>query len=405
MNAPHAPSLFSAVELAPRDPILGVTEAFNADPNPHKVNLGVGVYFDENGKLPLLECVKRAEREITNKGAPRGYLPIDGIPAYDKAVKELLFGVDSEIVNSGRAVTVQALGGTGGLKVGADFLRRVAPGAQVYISDPSWENHRALFEGAGFVVHSYAYYGAATHGLLFAEMLAALQRMPQGSIVVLHACCHNPTGVDPTDAQWTEIIDVVRARGLVPFLDAPYQGFGDGIEPDGIVVRRFAATPGPLFVSSSFSKSFSLYGERVGALSVVTTDRDEAARILSQLKRVVRANYSNPPTHGGQMVAMVLVSTELRAMWEAELTTMRERIQAMRRSLVEKLQQFAPKADFQFVLQQRGMFSYSGLTKEQVGKLRDEFSIYALDTGRICVAALNSRNIDAVAKAIATVIA
>jgi aromatic-amino-acid transaminase len=405
MNAPHSPSLFSAIELGPSDPILGITEAFAADPNPHKVNLGVGVYHDDNGKLPLLECVKRAERAITDKGAPRGYLPIDGIPAYDKAVKELLFGVDSEIVTSGRAVTIQALGGTGGLKIGADFLRRFAPDAQVYISTPSWENHRALFEGAGFVVQDYAYYGTATHGLLFAEMLASLQSMPRGSIVVLHVCCHNPTGVDPTDAQWTEIIDVVRARGLLPFLDMAYQGFADGIEQDGTVVRRFAATPGPMFVSSSFSKSFSLYGERVGAMSVVTSDRDEAARILSQLKRVVRANYSNPPTHGGQMVAMVLGSPELRAMWEAELTTMRERIQAMRRLLVARLQQFAPKSDFQFVLQQRGMFSYSGLTTEQVHRLRDEFSIYALDTGRICVAALNSRNIDVVAKAIATVIA
>jgi aromatic-amino-acid transaminase len=405
MNAPHTPSLFSAVELAPRDPILGINEAFGADPNPAKVNLGVGVYYDEGGKLPLLECVKRAERQITDKGAPRGYLPIDGIPAYDAAVKALLFGADSEVVKSGRAVTVQALGGTGGLKIGADFLRRFAPAAEVYISSPSWENHRALFEGAGFVVHDYAYYGTATHGLQFAEMLASVQRMPRGSIIVLHACCHNPTGVDPSDAQWTEIIDVVRARALIPFLDMAYQGFADGIDPDGTVVRRFAATPGPLFVSSSFSKSFSLYGERVGALSVVTGDRDEAARILSQLKRVVRANYSNPPTHGGQMVAMVLGSPELRALWEAELTTMRERIQAMRRSLVAKLQQYAPKSDFHFVLQQRGMFSYSGLTKEQVQRLREEFSIYALDTGRICVAALNAKNIDAVAKAIATVIA
>ncbi len=405
MNAPHTSSLFAAIELAPRDPILGINEAFAADPKPHKVNLGVGVYYDDNGKLPLLECVKRAERELTDKGAPRGYLPIDGIPAYDAAVKALLFGVDSEIVTSGRAVTVQALGGTGGLKIGADFLRRFAPEAQVYISTPSWENHRALFEGAGFVVNDYAYYGTATHGLQFAEMLASLQKVPRGSIVVLHACCHNPTGVDPTDAQWTEIIDVVRGRGLVPFLDMAYQGFADGIEQDGTVVRRFAATPGPLFVSSSFSKSFSLYGERVGALSVVAGDRDEAARILSQLKRVVRANYSNPPTHGGQLVAMVLGSPELRALWEAELTTMRERIRVMRRELVAKLLERAPKSDFQFVLQQRGMFSYSGLTKAQVHRLRDEFSIYALDTGRICVAALNSRNIDGVAKAMATVIA
>jgi aromatic-amino-acid transaminase len=300
---------------------------------------------------------------------------------------------------------VQALGGTGGLKIGADFLRKFAPGAAVYISDPSWENHRALFEGAGFVVHEYAYYDEAVHGLDFAAMMASLQRVPKGSIVVLHACCHNPTGADPTDAQWSEVIGVVRSRGLLPFLDMAYQGFADGIEQDGIVVRRFAATPGPLFVSSSFSKSFSLYGERVGAVSVVAADRDEAARILSQLKRVVRANYSTPPTHGGQMVAMVLGSPPLRAQWEGELAAMRERIRAMRKALVAKLREQVPRADFDFVLRQRGMFSYSGLTQEQARRLRDEFSIYVLDTGRICVAALNSRNIDAVAKAIATVIA
>ncbi|HQR12071.1 MAG TPA: amino acid aminotransferase [Casimicrobiaceae bacterium] len=404
MNAPHAPLMFSTVELAPRDPILGITEAYAADPNPNKVNLGVGVYYDDLGKLPLLECVKRAERELTDKGAPRGYLPIDGIAAYDAAVKSLIFGADSDVVAAGRVVTVQALGGTGGLKVGADFLRRFAPAAQVYISTPSWENHRALFEGAGFVVHEYAYYDAAVHGLDFAAMMASLQRIPAGSIVVLHACCHNPTGADPAEAQWSEIIEAVRSRGLLPFLDLAYQGFADGIEQDAAVVRRFAATPGPLLVSSSFSKSFSLYGERVGALSVVTSDRDEAARVLSQLKRVVRANYSNPPTHGGQMVAMVLGSPELRALWEAELAMMRNRIKLMRAELVETLHERLPGLDFKYMLAQRGMFSYSGLTKAQAQRLRDEFSIYVLDTGRICVAALNSRNIEAVANAVATVI-
>jgi aromatic-amino-acid transaminase len=404
MNAPLPVSLLSAVELAPRDPILGVNEAFQADSNPKKVNLGVGVYYDDNGKLPLLECVKRAEREMTDKGAPRGYLPIDGIPAYDKAVQVLLFGAGSDIVQTGRGVTVQALGGTGGLKIGADFLRRFAPGAQVWISDPSWENHRALFEGAGFTVNHYAYYDAETRGLDFPAMIAALERIPQGAIVVLHACCHNPTGVDPDNAQWDRIIDVVRSRGLVPFLDIAYQGFGDGIEPDGHVVRAFAATPGPLFVSSSFSKSFSLYGERVGALSVVTTDKDEAARVLSQLKRVVRMNYSNPPTHGGQIVATVLGTPELRALWEAELATMRDRIKLMRAELVERLRERAPGRDFGYMLRQRGMFSYSGLSKAAVQRLREEFGIYAVDTGRICVAALNSKNVDYVAEAIAKVL-
>ena len=403
MNAPLPASLLSAVELAPRDPILGVSEAFVADANPGKVNLGVGVYYDDNGKLPLLACVQQAERGMTDKGAPRGYLPIDGIPAYDKAVQILLFGADSETVKSGRAVTVQALGGTGGLKVGADFLRRFAPGAQVWISSPSWENHRALFEGAGFTVNNYAYYDSAAQGLDFAGMIAALGQIPAGGIVVLHACCHNPTGADPSAEQWTRIIEVVRARGLVPFLDIAYQGFGDSIDADGSVVRNFAATPGPLFVSSSFSKSFSLYGERVGALSVATTDKDEAVRVLSQLKRVIRANYSNPPIHGGQIVATVLGTPELRALWETELAGMRDRIKLMRITLVERLHQRMPKADFQYMLRQRGMFSYSGLSQAQVLRLRSEFSIYAVDTGRICVAALNSKNIDYVADAIAKV--
>ncbi len=405
MNAPLTASLLAAVELAPRDPILGVNEAFNADPNPAKVNLGVGVYVGEDGKVPLLECVKRAEREITDRALPRSYLPIDGIPAYDKSVQALLFQPDGAIVSDGRGVTVQALGGTGGLKVGADFLRKFAPGAQVWISDPSWENHRALFEGAGFTVNNYPYYEPATRGLDFAGMLTAFERMPNGSIAVLHACCHNPTGVDPTPDQWGRILDVVRARGIVPFLDIAYQGFADGIEPDGQVVRRFAATPGPLFVSSSFSKSFSLYGERIGAVSVVAASRDEAARVLSQLKRVVRANYSNPPTHGGQIVATVLTSPELRSLWETELAGMRERIKQMRSALVDGLRTRAPGSDFSFVLEQRGMFSYSGLTKAQVQRLRDEFAIYAIDTGRICVAALNSRNVGYVVDAMAKVIA
>ena len=404
MNAPLAASLFGAVDLAPRDPILGITEAYNADTNPRKVNLGVGVYSDDNGKVPLLECVRRAEHEITDKAAPRVYLPIDGIPAYDKAVQALLFGEGSEVIASARAITVQALGGTGGLKVGADFLKRFSPASQVWISDPSWENHRALFEGAGFTVNAYPYYEAATHGLDFRAMRASLDTMPAGSIVVLHACCHNPTGVDPTPAQWDEIITVVRARGLVPFLDLAYQGFGAGIDADGEVVHRFVATPGPVFISSSFSKSFSLYGERVGALTVVTADKDEAARVLSQLKRVVRTNYSNPPTHGGQIVALALTNPELRKLWEGELGAMRERIRSIRATLVAKLAERAPKHDFGFVRDQRGMFSYSGLDKAQVKRLREEFSVYAIVTGRICVAALNNRNVDYVADAIAAVL-
>ena len=403
MNAPHPASLFGTVELAPKDPILGVTEAFVADANPNKVNLGVGVYCDDSGKVPLLECVRRAEQQLVAKGLPHPYLPIDGLAAYDKAVLALLLGEDNEIVKGSRAVTVQALGGTGGLKVGADFLRRFAPGAGVWISDPSWENHRALFEQAGFAVGTYAYYDGKTRGLDFAGMTAALEKLPAGAIVVLHACCHNPTGVDPTPEQWSRIIDIVRGRGLVPFLDIAYQGFAGSLAEDGAVVRRFAATPGPLLIASSFSKSFSLYGERVGALTVVAANRDEAARILSQVKRLVRANYSNPPSFGGQVVTAVLTTPELRALWDAELSTMRDRIKLMRARLVETLHERLPKRDFRYMLAQRGMFSYSGLSKEAVARLRSEYSIYAIDTGRICVAALNSRNVDYVADALAKV--
>jgi aromatic-amino-acid transaminase len=404
MNAPAPPSLLGAIELAPRDPILGVTEAFNADPNPNKVNLGVGVYCDENGKVPLLDCVRQAERELAELASPRSYLPIDGIPAYDREVRALLFGRDADVIATGRVITAQAVGGTGAIKVGADFLRRFAPGAQVWISDPSWENHRALFEGAGFEVNTYAYYDATTRGLDYDGMIAALERIPAGSVVVLHACCHNPSGVDPTAAQWTRIIEIVRARSLLPFLDIAYQGFGDGIDADAAVVRAFAATPGPMLVSSSFSKSFSIYGERVGALSIVAADKDEAARVLSQVKRTIRSNYSNPPTHGGQIVATVLCSPELRALWEAELATMRNRIKLMRALLVERLHEQVPGTDFRYILAQRGMFSYTGLTKPQVHALRDEFSIYAIDTGRICVAALNTRNVEVVAAAVAKVV-
>ena len=390
--------------MAPRDPILGITEAFNADSNPAKINLGVGVYYDDNGKVPLLECVRRAEALMAEQHSPRTYLPIEGLAAYDKAVQELVFGADSPVIQEKRAITVQAVGGTGALKIGADFLKRFAPdGAAVYISDPSWENHRALFESAGFTVNTYPYYDAATHGVDFDAMLAALKAMPPASIVVLHACCHNPTGADLTSAQWDQVIEAVTAGGLVPFLDMAYQGFGAGIAEDGAVVRRFAAAGGALLVSNSFSKSFSLYGERVGALSIAAASADEAARVLSQLKRVVRTNYSNPPTHGGKVVATVLATPELRQLWEQELGGMRVRIKSTRDEFVAKLREKAPAHDFEFVREQIGMFSYSGLTKEQVEKLRAE-SIYAVDTGRICVAALNSKNINRVIDAIAKVL-
>jgi aromatic-amino-acid transaminase len=404
MNAPHFPSLLAGVQMAPRDPILGLTEAYNADKNPKKVNLGVGVYTGDDGKVPLLECVRRAERQLVEQPAARNYLPIDGLAAYDKAVQGLVFGADSPALKEGRIVTVQTLGGTGGLRVGGDFLRRTAPKAELWISDPSWENHRAVFENAGFKVNTYRYYDAKTRGVDFDGMLSALKSIPAGDIVVLHACCHNPTGVDLSEAQWASVVETVGARGLVPFLDIAYQGFGDGLDPDGSAVRRFAQSGLPLFVATSFSKSFSLYGERIGSLNVVAATSEEGARALSQIKRLVRANYSNPPSHGSQIVATVLASPELRALWEQELGQMRERIKSVRKLLVEKIHARVPGADFGFVTRQRGMFSYSGLTREQVVRMREEFAVYAIESGRICVAALNSRNIDYSADAIAKVI-
>jgi aromatic-amino-acid transaminase len=366
--------------------------------------LGVGVYYDDNGKIPLLAAVKTAEEARLKAAPPRGYQPIEGNAAYNTAVQNLLFGTGSELATSGRVVTAQALGGTGALKIGADFLKRLNADATVYISDPSWENHRALFEAAGFPVDTYPYYDAETRGVNFEGMKAKLLAMAPGSVVILHACCHNPTGADLSDAQWDEVVEACRERGLVPFLDMAYQGFADGIDADAVAVRAFSASGLQFFVSSSFSKSFSLYGERVGALSIITADKEEAGRVLSQLKRVIRTNYSNPPIHGGAVVAAVLGSSELRQMWEDELAGMRDRIRAMRSSLVEKLAAKGVNQDFSFVVKQRGMFSYTGLTSAQVDVLRNEFGIYAVGTGRICLAALNSNNIDAVADAIAAVV-
>ena len=398
-------SIFSAVEMAPRDPILGITEAFAADTNPKKVNLGVGVYYDENGKLPLLRCVQAAEKAMADVPKARGYLPIDGIAAYDAVVKALVFGADSEPVKSGRIATVQGVGGTGALKVGADFLKKLNPHAKVLISDPSWENHRALFSNAGFMVESHPYFDPTANGGLgginFAGMLAAFNAAPAGTIVVLHACCHNPTGYDISSAQWDEVISVVKARGLVPFLDMAYQGFGYGLKEDGVAVQKFVDAGLTFFVSTSFSKSFSLYGERVGALSVLCQSSDEAARILSQLKIVIRTNYSTPPTHGGAVVAAVMTDPKLRAMWEEELGEMRLRIKAMRQELVDGLKSAGVTRDMSFITTQIGMFSYSGLTKDQMVRLRSEFGVYGTDAGRMCVAALNSKNIDYVCAAIA----
>lgn len=396
-------SIFAAVEMAPRDPILGLNETFNADTRSTKVNLGVGVYFDDNGKIPLLGAVKVAEEVRLKAALPRGYQPIEGSPAYNQAVQNLLFGNDSPLIANGQIITAQALGGTGALKIGADYLKRLNPDAKVYISDPSWENHRALFESAGFVVENYPYYDAATRGVDFDGMKACLNSLPAGSVIVLHACCHNPTGADLSDTQWNEVVEICHERGLVPFLDMAYQGFADGIDADAVAVRAFSASGLQFFVSSSFSKSFSLYGERVGALSVVTASKEESGRVMSQIKRVIRTNYSNPPIHGGALVAAVLSSPELRQMWETELAGMRDRIRAMRTGLVDAIKAQGVAQDFSFVVQQRGMFSYTGLNAAQVERMKDEFGIYAVSTGRICLAALNTKNVDYVAKAIAAV--
>ena len=396
-------SFFDAVEMAPRDPILGLNEQYLADPNPDKVNLGVGVYFDEYGKLPLLKCVRAAEAAMAETPKPRGYLPIDGIAAYDLATQTLVFGADNPALKAGRIATVQAVGGTGGLKVGADLLKRMNPGAKVLISDPSWENHRALFEGAGFEVGTYPYYDSSRHDVDFATMRAGLEAAAPGTIVVLHACCHNPTGCDLTPAQWAEVIAVLVARSLVPFLDMAYQGFGEGLAEDGRVVQLCLDAGLDFFVATSFSKSFSLYGERVGALSVVCASKEAATRVLSQLKRVIRTNYSNPPTHGAAAVAYVLTTPALRAMWEEELAGMRNRIKRMRIELQRRLVAAGARIETDFITRQRGMFSYSGLSKAQMEHLRSEFGVYGVDSGRICVAALNDANIDAVVDAITKV--
>ena len=397
-------SLFSAVEMAPRDPILGLTESFNADDRAYKVNLGVGVYYNDEGKIPLLKAVALAEKARLETQTPRGYLPIEGIQAYDTAVQNMLFGEQSPLLAEGRVVTTQSLGGTGALKVGADFLKRLVPNATVAISDPSWENHRALFESAGFPVKNYRYYDAKTNGLDRTGLLEDLKQLPSRSIIVLHACCHNPTGLDLSADDWRNVIDVIKACEHIPFVDIAYQGFGAGIAEDALAVRLFAESGLSFFVSSSFSKSFSLYGERVGALSIVAQSNEEAQRVRSQVKRVIRTNYSNPPTHGASVVASVLQDPKLKALWEQELAEMRTRIQTMRHALVDALTaRHAPK-DFGFIKNQRGMFSYTGLTAEQVERLRAEFGVYIVSTGRICAAALNSHNLNYVADAVVKVL-
>ena len=393
-------SLFATVELVPGDPILGLTEAYNADTRPGKVNLGVGIYYDEQGCIPLLDSVRKVEQALAAEAKPRGYLPIDGLPAYTLATQKLLFGAHSELLEAGRVATSQTVGGSGALRIGADFLKRALPNARIAISNPSWENHRVVFSTAGFEVSDYTYFDPATHGLDFPGMLADLSALEPGTVVLLHACCHNPTGADLSVEQWKQVVALVKERNLLPFIDIAYQGFDQGTEADAIAIRLFAESGIPAFVvASSYSKSFSLYGERVGALSIVAADREEAKRVQSQVKRTIRANYSSPSTHGGALVAGVLGSNELRAEWEQELGEMRSRIHSLRAALVEKLAVLG-SPEFGFIQQQAGMFSYSGLSKAQVDRLREEYAIYAIGTGRICVAALSQNNLDKVAEAV-----
>lgn len=397
-------SLFSSIELAPRDPILGLNEAFNNDSRPEKINLSAGVFLNDEGQVPLLQAVAEAETARLAAHASRGYLPMQGLPAYDQAVQRLLFGERSAVIGENRALTLQALGGTGGLKLGADFIKRFYPETLVAVSAPSWENHQALFQAAGFEVGRYRYYDAHSNSVDLSGMLEDLRALPARSLVVLHACCHNPTGVDLANGDWPKVIEVLAERDLIPFLDIAYQGFGDGLHEDALAVQLFAEAGLEFLISSSFSKSFSLYGERVGALTLVTRERSEVEPLLSQFKWLIRTNYSNPPTHGAIVVASVLNSTELRTLWEQELAAMRSHIQQMRLSLAQELTGLEAPRDFSFVTRQRGLFSYTGLNPEQVARLRDEFAIYALDSGRINIAGLNRGNVQQVAEAIRQVL-
>ena len=396
--------MFQHVDAYAGDPILSLNEAFQKDERAGKINLSIGIYFDDEGRIPMLDSVRRAELAVVEAAGARPYLPMEGAANFRSAVQALLFGEHHPARQAGRIVTIQSVGSSGGLKVGADFIKRYFPDSALYVSDPTWDNHRAVFEGSGIEVRTYPYYDAKTGGVRFAEMLAAIRALPRKSVVLLHACCHNPTGVDLTPLQWDELIPVLAERELLPFLDLAYQGYGDGIEEDAFAVRAMADAGLSFFVANSFSKSMSLYGERCGALSVVCPDAAQAANVLGQLKFMIRRNYSNPPLHGGQIVARVLTDPALRTLWEGEVAEMRQRIQAMRNSLFEVLSAKLPGRNFDYFLTQRGMFSYTGLSPEQVDRLKNEFAVYLVRSGRMCVAGLNSKNVEATANAMAAVL-
>ena len=397
-------AMFEHIPAFAGDPILSLNEDFQKDPRSGKINLSIGIYFDDAGRIPVLESVQRAEAWVAAQAGPKPYLPIEGAANFRAAVQQLLFGAGHEAVVASRVVTIQAVGSSGGLKVGADFLASHFAGSQVWVSDPTWDNHRSMFEGAGLRVNTYPYYDASTGGLKFEQMMATLAGLAPRSVVLLHACCHNPTGVDLTRAQWDRLIPLLRERELLPYLDLAYQGFGDGIDADAYAVRALASAGVSFFIANSFSKSMSLYGERCGALSVVCPDADQASRVLGQLKFTVRRNYSSPPIHGGQIVARVLSEPALRQLWERELGAMRERILEMRRALHQEISARLPGRNFDYLVEQRGMFSYTGLSAAQVDRLREQHALYMVRSGRVCVAGLNRANVEPTARAMAAVL-
>ena len=396
--------MLEKVEAAPRDAILGLTAAFREDTRSEKINLSVGVYQDESGKTPTLECVKEAEQRLANAASAKSYLPIPGTPEYAEVVQKLALGTDHEAIVSKRIASAHTPGGTGALRVAGDFFKACFPKATLWLSDPTWPNHPNIFNASGVPMQSYPYFDKGSNGLDFDAMLAAIQKMPAGDAILLHGCCHNPTGIDPTGAQWKQIADAVYDRGLLPILDFAYQGFADGIDQDAVGIREFARPGAELMVCSSFSKNFGLYRERVGALSIVCPTADSVAAVQSQVNRLIRCNYSNPPAHGAAIVDCVLRDSQLRANWEKEVATMRNRINGMRQQLVDALAAVGVPGDYSFITQQRGMFSFSGLTKEQVETLREEHAIYIVGSGRINVAGLTPSNVNRVAEAIGAVV-
>ena len=396
--------MFQHVEPYPGDPILSLNEDFQKDPRSHKINLSIGIYFDDEGRIPMQASVREAEQRVVASAGARPYLPMEGAANFRQEVQRLLFGADSNVLREGRIATIQSVGSSGGLKVGADFIKRWFPDATIHVSDPTWDNHRAVFEGAGLEVRTYPYYDAASGGLRFDAMLDASRALPPRSVVLLHACCHNPTGVDLDRVQWQALLPVLKERELIPFLDLAYQGYGDGIEEDAYAVRLFADAGLHGFVANSFSKNMSLYGERGGGLSVMCPDAAQADRVLGQLKATIRRNYSSPPLHGGQLVARVLGDADLRSRWEREVEEMRQRIATMRRTLHDVLSERLPQRNFDYFLRQRGMFSYTGLSPDQCDRLRNDHAVYLVRSGRMCIAGLNTHNVEATAVAMAAVL-